>query len=54
MKLILVSGIMYLSLVVGLGFAGRISAINLVYISLVSELFVLISSFYYSKKFKLI
>jgi PST family polysaccharide transporter len=54
MKLILVSGVLYLTLVVGLGFSGLISAINLVYISLLSELYVLGSSYYYSKKYKLL
>jgi O-antigen/teichoic acid export membrane protein len=54
MKLILVSGVLYLTLVVGLGFTGRITALNLVYISLISELYVLISSYYYSRKYNLI
>jgi O-antigen/teichoic acid export membrane protein len=54
MKLILVSGVLYLTLVVGLGFTGLISAINLVYISLISELYVLGSSYYYTKKYKLL
>jgi O-antigen/teichoic acid export membrane protein len=54
MQLIIYSGLIYLGSVVILGLTGNISALHLVFSSLLSELYVLGSSYYYSKKHQLI
>jgi len=54
MQLILFSGFIYLTSVIILGFSGKITALHLVFCSLLSEFYVLGSSYYYSKKYKLL
>jgi PST family polysaccharide transporter len=54
MKLMISSGVLYLLLVTALGFFHKITAMNLVFTSLLTELYMLVSSYYYSKKYKLL
>jgi PST family polysaccharide transporter len=54
MKLVLLTGAVYLVLVLLLCFLNKITALHLVYVSLLSELCMLIYSYYYSKKLKLL
>ncbi len=54
MKLMIVSGVLYLGLVLAINFFSKITALNLIYISLLTEVYMLIASYYYSKKLKLL
>lgn len=54
MRMLLISGFIYLIMIFILASFSNVSAMNLVYISLLSEFYLLGSSYYYSKKFKLL
>lgn len=54
MKILLTSGFLYLFLVLIFGITNCITAMNLVFITIISELYMLISSYFYSKKLKLL
>ena len=54
MKIMITTGILYILLVIISGFFSKVTAINLVYVSLLTELYTLLGSYYYSKKLNLL